>query len=209
MFQIFISTFLSFISMVALANQWGEKLKIATLNSNPVIELEYSYHPSQVFWSLRYKSTLTADKIASLPNKIRFKLVNLNTNQVFFEQLASKETLLSPSLVYGNDLNLFVKKFLTEQTNFVLAFADADDQALYYLPIADICSQYPGNVFNRSHPLNSACVVNASEFSHEPNACLNQKDMLKEYISHGWMTCNSAQDIWNYIECDKVSICTP
>lgn len=206
--QIIIIIGLSFISVSSLASQWGEKLKIGTWDFGPAIELEYSYS-SQVYWSLRYSSTLTADKIASLPAQIRFKLVNLMTNQVFFEQNAPKETLLNPSLIYGSDLNLFVKKFLTEQTNFALVFSDAKDQALYHLPIADICSQYAAQVFNRTRPQHAACVVESSEFSPDPNACSEQKTMLKSYVEHGYLTCKSAQDIWNYIDCSKMNICSP
>jgi hypothetical protein len=195
-----------FVSATSFASQWGEKLNIATIDSEPRIEMEYSYS-SQVYWSLRYTSTLTADKIANLPSQIGFKLVNLKTNQTFFEQTAPKEVLLSPSLIYGSDLNLFVKKFLTDQSNFALVFSDAKDQPLYFLPIADLCSQYQERIFNRTQPMNAVCVVKSSEVPPEPKACPSQQKMLVDYIEQGWLTCKSAQNIWNYIDCEKINIC--
>ncbi len=195
------------VATIALAHSYfGSPLELDRDLKGNVKELAMSYvYGSAWGWSLRFKPLISAESIALLPAQITVRLVSGGTGTEFYEMVIDKSKLGFID-IFVHDRSV-LERFLPVQRHAVVTFSGADDKALFYFPIGEICSKYRDHVTNMSRPGNEACAVNPEEFLTDGKICENKKLNLLQALKDDYLKCSAAQEIFTKAQCGELE-CT-
>lgn len=185
---------------------YGKKLEIAVDQAGKPKNLSIAYaYDSNWGWYITGMTTLKAEEIANVPEKVTVSLVDQSTGKVYFSnENASKKVLLFPTLMVKSETIL--REFLPQQKGAILTVSNGKGENLYYLSLADACT-YSNNVTNLSRQGRPACVVDSKEFGNKVDLCSDQRERLLQYIGLGYTTCAAAKEIYAKMGCGDLS-CT-